>query len=116
SGVILEGVENPISVMRVDIHIGDSLEPGSSAQHLDGDSAIVENTKTRCVIASRMMQTRDRDKCATTLTAHDRGRCIQSCANDYGRSLINSTECRRIAGVEETLPGQRAFLDEVHIL
>src|SRR5262249_15710356 len=115
-GVILERIEHAISMVRIDVHVRDPLQPRIPTQQLDRDSAIVENAKACSVIAPGVMQAGYRHKRMAALSAHDGGRCIRRCANDSGRSFVNTTRCRRVAGIEETLPPDRPFPDVVPVI
>ena len=67
--VILEGVKDPIAVVRVDVHIGHALQPMPAAQCLNYHAAVVEDTESSSLGAAGMMQSGDRHE-STSLGSH----------------------------------------------
>ena len=67
--VVLERVEHAVAVMRIDVHVGDALQPVALAQQLDRDAAIVEHAEPGGAIARGVMQPGDRHEAAPRLAA-----------------------------------------------
>ena len=51
--VVLEGVEDAIAMVRVDVDVGDARQPVLALQHLDDDSDVVEDAEARGMRAPR---------------------------------------------------------------
>ena len=66
--VVLEGVEHPIAVVRIDVDVGDALEAGT-LELLDGYAAVVEHAEPGCAVARRMVQPGDRHEGAPAVAA-----------------------------------------------
>jgi hypothetical protein len=68
AGIILKRIEDTVTVMRIDVDISDSLEPGVLPQQLDGDSAIVEYAEPCGTVAPSMVEPSDGHECPTALS------------------------------------------------
>jgi hypothetical protein len=69
--VVLERVEHPIAVVRVDVDVSDALQ-SRALQQLDRHPAVVEDAKARRALARRVMEPGDGHEGAAALAAHDR--------------------------------------------
>ena len=114
--IVLKAIENTVTVVRVDIDIGDALEAECLAQVLDGDSAVVENAETGSPVTCRMMQTRNRHERTLVVTMHDLVDGAENSANDSRCSVINTFDSRCIAFIEPALSDGRHAGDLVDIL
>jgi sulfate-transporting ATPase len=115
SRVGLESVENPISVVRVDIDVSDALQPGVPAQQLNRHPNVIEDTEPGRVIATRMVKTCDRNERPSASTRHNRVSGTECRAYNNCRRFINSPKRRSVSSIEKTLPDLRALLDEIHV-
>ena len=115
-GVALEGVVHAVAVMRVDVHVSNALQAVIPPQHFHGHAAVVEHAETGGRAARGVMQTGDRNEGAARLARHDLLGGEQRRADHVGRRLVDAAPRRRVAGVEESLAGQRRFRDQVDVL
>ena len=70
-GVVLKSVKDTVAVVSVDIDIGDTPQPVFHAQVFGRDTAIVEHTKPGGTIASRVMESGNRNKRTLVVVMHD---------------------------------------------
>ena len=106
-GVVLETVEHPIAVVRVDVDIGHAPDAVSPAQRLDRHAGVIEDAETGGRIAACVVQPRDGYEGAPAVAAQDRVHRIQHRAHDIGAGLVHAAKRRRVAVVEIALPGLR---------
>ena len=104
-GVVLESIKDTITVMRIDIDIGDTPEPVVFSQVLDCDTAVIENTKTSGTIARRVVQASNRNERTPRVAVHDLVSRRQHGSNDVGRRIEDAFNGRRIALIEKPLAG-----------
>ncbi len=90
-------------MVRIDIDIGNSHKAVLFAQVLGDHTTVIEHAKTGRVIASCVVQTRNRDECALCLALHDRIGREQYGTHDVGSRLENTPYHRRITCVEKAL-------------
>ena len=105
--VIFKSIEHPVAMMRIDIHISDTLHVVVAAQIFGSNAAIVKHTETRSVIASGMMQAGNGDKCALVIAVHDFIDGAKNRSDNSGGRVVDSRNCRRVAIVQPTLASRR---------
>ena len=99
-GIILEGIEHAITVMRIDIDIGHAMQAMHRTQGFDRHTAVVEHAKARGTVPAGMMQTGDGDKGAPALARHQPVNGIQHAAHDKGGGLIDTRKGRGVPQVQ----------------
>ena len=102
-------------MVRIDVDIRNAREPVSPLQLLDDDADVIEDAEARRVRPPRMVQPRDWHETALCAARHQVLDRDQRGADDVACSLEDTLECRRVAGIEESLAGRRAGLDEVDV-
>jgi hypothetical protein len=63
-----------------------------------------------------MVQARDRHEGATRAALHDLAGREQGSPHHVRRRFVHPAPCRRIAGIQEALAGERAIRDQVEVL
>ena len=108
----LIGVIDPVTVMGIDIHIGDAADAVAVPQGLDHDGNVVEDAESGCTSLGRVVQTRDRHKGPFGSAFEDfLGR--DECATHHSASrFVDAPICRRITSIEVAHAGPGALLDE----
>ena len=69
--VVLETIEHAVSVVRIDVHVGDPFEPVTGTQVFRRHTAVVEHAETGGMSATRMVQPGDRYECTGRRACHD---------------------------------------------
>ena len=100
-GILLEGVEHAVAVMRVDVDVADALQ-ARALEQLDGHAAVVEHAEAGGAIARRVVQSRDGHEGAPAFAPHDRLHGAQGGADHVGGGFVHAAEGRRIAGIEKS--------------
>jgi len=98
--VCFVGVENPVAVMRVDIHVGDPPDTVLLPQRLDHHAQIVEHAEARGMPAPGVMQSADRLEAAGAFAHHYARQPVEGRADHVCRCFEYSREYGRIAVVE----------------
>ena len=111
--VILECIEYAVPVVGIDIHIGDAPKTMTPTQGFNDDTAIVEDAKAGRAIASGVMKSGDRHKCAASLARHDPIRSQQTRAHNAGGRFVDTTEIRSITAIEHAVSQLGAALHEL---
>ena len=114
-GILLEGVEHAVAVMRVDVDVGDAANAVELARRLDRDAAVVEDAKPGRDVARRMMQPADRNERAANGPRDDRGQRLERAADDVRRGFVDAGERRRVAGVEQAAAARRQLDDAIDV-
>ena len=87
-------------MVRVDIHVGDTLQSVLLTQIFGGNAAVIEHAKPGGTIARRVMQSCDWHERALRFAAHDRVDGSKRGADNIGSRIEDSRQSRRIAVVE----------------
>ncbi len=113
--VIGEGVEHPVAVVGVYIHVGDAPDAMHLPQGLDGNAAVVEDTEAGRPVAPCMVEPGDGHHGPGQLPSHDPRHRIQRTPDDEQRRFVDTHHGRRIAIIQITLPrhGLPTYLFEV---
>ena len=114
--IVLKAIEHTITVVRVDIDIGDTLEAEGLAQVFDGNSAVVEHAETGSPVTCRMMQTRNRHERTLVVTMHDLVDGAEDGTNNSRCSIVNTFNSRCIALIEPAFSNGRHAGDLVDML
>ena len=114
-GILLEGIEHTVAVVRIDVDVGDAHDAVVPPRGLDGDTAIVEYAKARGRVAPRMMQSADRNESARNATRDDAVERLERTADDRASRLENPRKCGRVAVVEPARPHRRELHDAIDI-
>src|SRR6185437_7123172 len=113
--IALESIEDAVTVVRVDVYVGDTAQPEPAAKQLDGNPAVVEDAEAGSVVARGVVESGDRHERMTELPRHDAlGRC-QRRAHHTGCGLVYTAKSRRITRIEVTLPARRAVPHELDV-
>ena len=115
AGVVLERVEDSVSMVCVDIDVSDPFQSRFVAQQLDSHTAVVEHAKAGCAVARCVVQPGNGHESAAALLLHDGSGGIQGSPHDAGSRLKDSAEGGRIARIQKPLSAGRAFAHEVHV-
>ncbi len=107
--IVLETVEDAVTVVRIDVDVGNAPEAVAAPGRLDGDTAVVEDAKTGRRVARRVVKPADRDERARDRARHDRLQRIERAADHERRILEDARVGRRVAEVEETAADARHF-------
>ena len=115
-GVILKSVENAITMMRVDIDVGDAPQSVLPAQVLSRDSAIIENTESGSAITRRVMKSGNWNKCALVVAMHDFVNSAQDCADNSRSRVVDSFDGGRITIIKVALADSRQARHLVNVV
>jgi hypothetical protein len=113
-GILLEGVEHAVAVMRVDVDVADALQ-SRTLEQLDGHTAVVEHAEAGGAIARGVVQSRDGHEGAPALALHDRLHGAQGGAHHARGRFIHAAEGRRVAGIEKSATALRAVPHELEV-
>src|SRR3569832_1849672 len=102
TGIVLETEHHAVTVVRIDVDVGDARQSVIDAQALDDHTAIIEDAKARSAVTPRVMQSRDGNEGAATGAVHDAVRGVHTAADHAGRRLVCAGKNRRIAVIEIT--------------
>jgi hypothetical protein len=114
--VALEAVVHAVAVVGVDVHVRNTLQSVIPAQHFHRHAAVVEHAESGRGTTRRVMKTGDRNEGAARPARHDLFGGEQRGAYHVGGGFIHAAPRRRVAGIEETLTGERRFRDQFQVL
>src|SRR3970040_218336 len=114
-GILLEGIEHTVAVVRIDVDVGDARDAVVPPRGLDGDTAIVEYAKARGRVPPRMMQAADRNESARNATRDDAVERLERTADDRASRLENPWKRGRVAVIEPARAHRRELHDAIDI-
>ena len=103
-------------MVRIDVDVGDPVQPVYAPQLLDHDSAVIEHAEAGGVVPRRVVQAGDRHERAPVTAPQDPLGRGQARSDHPGRRLEHATERRRVATVEPAAAALRALAHEAHVL
>ena len=106
TGILLEGVEHPVAVVGIDVHIGDPPQAVPRPQQFQHDATIVVDAETRGLVAPGVMEAGDGHEGPAGVPRHDVLHGEYRCANDGRRCRIQAPPRRRVALVQPASAGQ----------
>ena len=115
-GIGREGVEHPVAVVGVDVHVGHALHAVAPAQGLDGEAAVVVHAEAPGGVPARMVQAGDGHECTPAASRHHRVHRRQGGAGHDGGGLVDAGDCGGVAVVQEPGALLRQCLDPGHVL
>lgn len=113
--ITLESIEDAITMVGINVHIGDTSDPMYLTQGFDGDAAVVEDTETGRPITPGMMQAGNWHEGPPGLSSQQVGNRLQYRTNHPGRGLVDTRKGRCITIVEVTLSGCGERFHPLHI-
>ena len=116
SGIVFEGIEHAVAMMRIDVDVGDAGHAAIAQQMLDHHAAIVEDTEPGGARARGVMQPADRHEGAAMRAIQDPLGRRETRADDALRRLEDAAESRRVTAVEPAVARLRALHDEANVL
>ena len=102
--IVLESIVNAVTVVRIDVDVGDAREAMLPLEALDHDADVVEHAEAGGMGAPGVVQSRDRHEAASRLAGHDRLHGDERGADHVARGLEDALERGRIAAVERPSP------------
>ncbi len=114
--VFSESVVHAVTMMGIDIHIGDTAQAMTPAQRLDQHRAVVEHTETGSPVAGGMMQPGDRHKGPARGARHHHLCGAQRGADYRPGGLIDAGKGRGVTKVQIALADQRHLLDKTDMM
>src|ERR1700722_4260914 len=103
-------------MVRVDIDVGYATHTVGAPKMLDGDAAVIENTKSSGPGSCGVMQAGDRYEGTTASASHDPVGGGERRADHCAGGLEYPAIIGCIAAVQKTGTGLRALHDVVHVL
>lgn len=100
TGIILVGVEDPIAVVRIDIHVGHALKAVSPAQRLDHHAAVIEDAESCRLCATGVMQSSDGHERASLGPGKNPLHRRKTRPDHAGGGFVDAAKRRRIAAIE----------------
>lgn len=114
--VVLEPVKHTISVMRIDIHVGNALQIVMVSKVFDGNPAVVEDTKSGSMVAPGMMQTGNWNESPLRVTLHYGIDGSQRRTNHVRCNLEDAGKCRGITAIEKSTSFRRFLRHKIDVL
>ena len=102
---VIEGVLHAVSVVAVDVHVGDSYALGDQA--FDGDHGIVENAETVGVIGHRVVQAARDVERRVDIADDEHLRRLDRGSGRQDRSVVHPSVWRVVARPE--VVGRRVY-------
>lgn len=99
-GIVLEAVEDPVTMMHVDVDVGDAFDAVHAAQCLDHHPAVVVDAEAGGALAPGVMQAPDRLQAGADLAGDDARAGLERRTDDARRGGMHAGEDRCIAVVE----------------
>jgi len=100
--IVVEGIENTVAMVGIDVDIGDTGYRVFLAQIFNRHAAVVEDAKTSGMRAAGMVQPGNRHEGMAGPAGHDLVHAVQRGADHGRRSHIDTLERRRVTGVEKS--------------
>ena len=114
--ITLEAVVHAVTVMGIDVDVGDTPQAVFFPEDFHRDAAVVEHAETRGTAARRVVQAGDRHEPAPRTPLHDLFGGEQRRPDHVRGRLVHPTPGGSVAGIEVALTGQRPVRDQVDVL